>query len=86
VEENPMFHFRIATFLAPLGLLLALGGLACGSEQSKMDRGLVVDPEVAVPDSAQEDELTTAERMQEEVDEEDRVSKKRFDDAQPQVE
>ena len=50
-----MIHLRFARLLAPLSLLLAFGGLACGSEQSKMDRGMAVDPEVAVPDSPQED-------------------------------
>jgi len=55
-----MIHFRIAMFPAPLTLILTLGGLACGSEQSKLDRGVAVDPEVAVPDSLQEDDLTAA--------------------------
>ena len=77
-----MSRFRIATLLAPLGLLLALGALACGSEQSKIDRGVAVDPEVASPDSAKEDDLTAAQRLQQEDDEEDAKSKARFDEAQ----
>ena len=81
-----MIHLRFAMRLAPLTLLLALGGLACGSEQSKLDRGVAVDPEVAVPDSPQEDELTEAERLAQEAEEEDARSKARFDEAQKQAE
>jgi hypothetical protein len=81
-----MVRFRIAMLLAPLGLLLALGGLACGSEQSKMDRGVAVDPEAAVPDSPQEDDLTAAQRMEQEDDEEDARSKARFDEDQKEAE
>jgi hypothetical protein len=81
-----MFHPRLAMLLAPLGLLLALGGLACGSEQSKLDRGVAVDPEVAVPDSPREDGLAAAQRQQQEDDEEDAKSKARFDEAQKQAE
>jgi hypothetical protein len=77
-----MSRFRIAALLAPLGLLLALGGLACGSEQSKIDRGVAVDPEVAAPDSPREDELSAAQRLEREEDEEDARSKQRFDEAQ----
>jgi hypothetical protein len=81
-----MFHLRLAMLLAPLSLLLALGSLACGSEESKMDRGVAVDPEVAVPDSPQEDALTEAQRLEQETDEEDARSKARFDEAQKQAE
>ncbi|HEY8154777.1 MAG TPA: hypothetical protein VII72_11670 [Myxococcota bacterium] len=81
-----MSRFRIATLLAPLALLLALGGLACGSEESKIDRGVAVDPEVAVPDSPLEDGLSADERLQQETDEEDARSKARFDEAQPPAE
>jgi hypothetical protein len=77
-----MSQFRIAALLAPRGLLLALGGLACGSEQSKIDRGVAVDPEVSTPDSPQEDELSAAKRLEQEDDEEDARSKQRFDEAQ----
>ena len=81
-----MTQLRFAMLLAPLSLLLAIGGLACGSEQSKMDRGVAVDPEVADPDSPQEDELSAAKRLQQEEDEEDARSKARFDEAQKQAE
>jgi len=81
-----MLHFRFAMLLAPLSVLLAFGGLACGSEESKLDRGIAVDPEVAVPDSPQEDDLTAAERQAQEDEEEDVRSKARFDEAQQQAE
>ena len=81
-----MGQLRFAMLLAPLSLLLALGGLACGSEQSRLDRGVAVDPETAVPDSPQEDDLTAGQRLEQEDEEEDARSKARFDDAQKQVE
>jgi hypothetical protein len=81
-----MIPLRFAMLLVPLSLLLALGGLACGSEQSKLDRGMVVDPEVAVPNSPREDTLTEAQRLEQEEDEEDARSKARFDEAQKQAE
>lgn len=81
-----MARFRIVMLLAPLGLLLAFGALACGSEESKMERGAAVDPEVAAPDSPQEDDLTDAQRLEQEDDEEDARSKARFDEAQKQGE
>lgn len=63
---------------AALALALALPG--CGSEESKMERGVAVDQEVAVPDSAREDAMTEAERRaQEEKEVEDR-SKLLFQD------
>jgi hypothetical protein len=80
-----MKQLRISTLLASLALLLALGGFACGSEQSKTDRGIDVDPEVAVPDSPQEDALSAEQRLQQETDEEDARSKARFDEAQQQA-
>jgi hypothetical protein len=80
-----MIHFRRAMLLATGTLLLALGGLACGSEQSKEDRGVAIDPEVAVPDSAQEDELTSAQRQDQVIDEEDAQSKKKFDAVQEET-
>lgn len=51
---------RLLGLLALLALLMA--PLACGSEQSKMDRGLVVDQEEAVPGSAADFDMTEAER------------------------
>ena len=66
-----MIPLRFAMLLAPLSLPLALGGLACGSEQREIDRGMVVDPEVAVPDAPREDALTEAQRLEQVEDEED---------------
>ncbi len=59
---------RLAVFLLSLVLLAPLG---CGSEESKMERGVAVDEEVAVPDSAAEDAMTEAERRAEEDEEEE---------------
>ena len=51
---------------ALLGLALAFiaagGPLACGSEESKMERGLTVDEEQAVPGSDREFQMTEEER------------------------
>lgn len=58
---------RLAVFSLLLALLVPLG---CGSEESKMERGVAVDREVAVPDSAAEDEMTEAERRAKEAAEE----------------
>lgn len=56
-----MKKYRITTWAGLLaGGVLALAG--CGSEQSKMERGLTVDREEAVPSSDEELELTEAER------------------------
>lgn len=50
---------KSAGMLAAGMALLAAG---CGSEQSKMERGVVVDREVAAPESERELEMTEAER------------------------
>lgn len=49
-------------FAAILAAGLALLVAGCGSEQDKMERGVVVDREVAVPDSNRELEMTTKQR------------------------
>jgi len=48
--------------LAACGLLLPLALGACGSEESKMERGVAVDEEEAVPSSDKELEMTEEER------------------------
>ena len=55
-----VFPKRLLGLLAVPALLLAT--LGCGSEQSKMDRGVVIDQEEAVPGSATEFDMTEAER------------------------
>jgi hypothetical protein len=55
-----VFPKRLLGLLAVPALLLA--PLGCGSEQSKMDRGVVVDREEAVPGSAADFDMTEAER------------------------
>jgi hypothetical protein len=61
---------------ALLGLALAFiaagGPLGCGSEESKMERGLTVSPEEAVPMDEKEMEMTEAERRAKEAREEER--------------
>ena len=48
------------------GLIVSIGAAVllagCGSDQDKMERGLVVDSEVAAPESAKELGMTEAER------------------------
>ena len=70
-----MRSLRIAIALASLGL-------ACGSEESRMERGVAVDEEVAAPSSEGEDALDEAQRRAEEESEEERASAERFDEAQ----
>jgi len=69
-----------------LGLALAalLTGVpfACGSEQSKLDRGAVVDQEEAVPESNKDLEMTEAERHAREVQQEEKKEAKEFEEAQ----
>lgn len=69
---------RRSAWIFTAGVALLLG--ACGSEESKMERGAVVDREVAVPQSKKElgmteQERRAAEQAQEEKkeDEEDRL-------------
>ena len=61
--------FPKSSGLAALGLGLAL--LACGSEESRMNRGVVVDQEEAVPGSAAEYGMSEAERRAKEEAEEE---------------
>lgn len=59
--------------LARLTALLAcVALLACGSDESKMERGLTVDREEAVPGSAREFDMTEEERRQQEDEEEEK--------------
>lgn len=59
-------------------LLLGCGG----DEQSKMERGLAVDREDAVPGSAREFEMTEAERRQAIEEEDAKREAEEFDRAQ----
>lgn len=63
--------FPRASGIAGLGLCLVL--LGCGSEQSKMDRGVVVDQEEAVPGTTSDYDMTEAQRR---AKEESEVEKK----------
>jgi len=63
--------------VAGLGLCLAL--LGCGSEQSKMERGVVVDQEEAVPGSAAEFDETQAERQAQEEAEVEKKQQAEFE-------
>ena len=58
-------------------LLLGCGG----DEESKMERGLVVDREEAAPGSAREYEMTEAERQRALEDEDAKLSAEEFDRA-----
>lgn len=64
------------------GIALALVLLGCGSEQSKMERGVVVDQEEAVPATNQEMDETAKKRRKQETSEEERASQRDFDEAE----
>ena len=71
-ESSWIFAVAVACLLA-----------GCGSEQSKMERGVAVDREVAVPQSEEDLEMTEAERRAAEVAEEQAREARRFEEAQP---
>jgi hypothetical protein len=54
----------------------------CGSEQDKMERGAVVDREVAAPESDREMEMTEAERRKAEMYEEEDRENELFEEAE----
>lgn len=67
--------------------LIVLAGTAvllsgCGSDQDKMERGLVTEPEVAAPESEKELEMTEAERRAAELDEEQEQEAKLLKESQ----
>ena len=62
------------------GAVLLLAG--CGSDQDKMERGIAVDREVAVPESEKELEMTEAERRAAEREEEERREARRMEERQ----
>lgn len=74
---KPVFSKRLLGLVALSALLLA--PLGCGSEQSKMDRGLVVDQEEAVPGSAADFDMTEAERRAKEEAEVEKKEAARFE-------
>jgi len=69
-----------------LGIILMVGvvGLlaACGSDADKRERGIATGPEVAVPESEAELEMTEAERRAAENEEEEEQEAKRIDESQ----
>jgi hypothetical protein len=69
-----------------LGLAVAVlvmgGPLGCGSEESKMDRGVVVEREVAAPESAKDLDMTEAERRAQEERQTEAKEEKEFDATQ----
>ena len=62
-----MERIRFGASLAAAAAALCLALAACGSEESRMERGVAVDEEVAVPDSAVEDAMTEEEREEQRV-------------------
>ena len=67
-------------WIAAAGAAVLLAG--CGSEQDKMERGVAVDREVAVPESQTELDMTEAERRAAERDEEKKREAKLFEESQ----
>jgi hypothetical protein len=69
-----------------LGLVLAglvtAGPLGCGSEENKVERGLAVDQEEAVPESAKELQMTETEREAQVDREMEKEGVKEFDESQ----
>jgi hypothetical protein len=62
-----------------IGMALTLGGCG-GSEESKMERGLVVDDEVAAPESDREMDMTEAERRAADLAEDQKEDAEAFDE------
>jgi len=67
-------------WIVAAGAAVLLAG--CGSEQSKMERGVAVDREVNVPQSEKELSMTEAERRAAEMDEEKKREAKLFEESQ----
>jgi hypothetical protein len=66
-------HRGASALLGMAVACIAAGGpLGCGSEESKMERGLAVSPEEAAPMDAREMEMTEEERRAKEEREEER--------------
>jgi hypothetical protein len=68
-----------------IAIILALAAttvLACGSEESRLDRGIAVDQEVAVPESDRELAETEQERERQNVREEQHEAQELFDESQ----
>jgi hypothetical protein len=66
--------------LAGAGLAVCL--LGCGSEESKMERGVAVDQEQAVPGSAEEFGESAAERGAAEEAEEEEQEQRSFEEGE----
>ena len=67
--------------LVLLGLVTG-GPLGCGSEENKMERGLVADQEQAVPESTKELQMTETERRAKEKREMEKEGVEEFDESQ----
>jgi len=69
-----------------LGLALAGlvsgGPFGCGGEENKIERGLVVEPEEAVPESDKYLEMTEAERRAQEEHKMEKKEAEEFDESQ----
>lgn len=65
-------------------LVVGMVGLlaACGSDADKPERGIATDPEVAVPESEAELDMTEAERRAGENEEEEEQEAKLIDESQ----
>jgi hypothetical protein len=71
---------RRSGWVVAAGAAVLLAG--CGSEQDEMERGLVVDREVAAPESEDELGMTEAERRAAEEDEEQEREARLFDESE----
>lgn len=64
-------------------LALAVLGTACGSEESRLERGATVGEEVAVPSSEAERRMSDEERRAQEERQDERAADERFDGGAP---
>lgn len=70
---------RTVWMLAAGGMLCLAGSVGCGSEQDKMERGVVVDREVNEPESTHELDMTQKERQAADQAQEEKKENKEFD-------
>ena len=77
--EGDLMRLKIGWIVAAgTAALLA----ACGSDQDKMERGVATGPEVAVPQSEKELEMSEAERRAAEVAEDKKQEARRLQESQ----
>ena len=67
-------------WIVSVGAAVLLAG--CGSDQDKLERGVAVGPEVAVPESEKELRMTESERRAAEDEEEDKRAAELFKESQ----